>query len=200
MFSGAMVRALLAGRKTQTRRLASSPLRRVDLGDRLWVREAVSCGGVFSDVVELRYKAHENAGHTSFVEQVPVDRAPTASKLPAWPTYRPSIHMPRWASRATLIVDAIRVQRLKALTEADAEAEGVVFETADPPFWYVPGILPHSLTAVGIEEPASRRAERCYGKLWNLLHSAEGQRWDDDPEVVALTFRVVPANIDQVPA
>lgn len=180
-----MVRALLAGRKTQTRRLATSPLRRVEAGDRLYVREAVSCGGVFSDVVEVRYRAHERCSHTEFVEQVPVDRA--ISALPAWPKYRPSIHMPRWASRVALVVEASRVEPLQAITYHDAVAEGVERHDGN---W-------QTYDASGA---ACLSPKESFCSLWASLHTKAGERWQDNPDVVALTFRVVAGNIDQVPA
>lgn len=193
-----MVRALLAGRKTQTRRLASSPLSRCAPGDRLYVREAWGVASIFTDVVEVRYQASERQSHTEFVEQVAIDRAERAKVT--WPKYQPSIHMPRWASRVTLAVTDIRVQRLQAITAGDAIAEGVDMESADPPFYYVPGIHPHSLTGVGIEEPGGRHAERSFGKLWGMLHDKPGERWEDNPEIVALTFSVLRGNIDLVSA
>jgi hypothetical protein len=49
---------------------------------------------------------------------------------------RPSIHMPRWASRLTLIVSNVKVRQLQDINGANAEAEGVDCETADPQLWY----------------------------------------------------------------
>lgn len=184
IFSAPMVRALHAGRKTQTRRLATSPLRRVQPGDRLYVREAVSCGGVFTDVVEVRYRAHQSSSHTEFVEQVPVDLA--TSGLPAWPKYRPSIHMPRWASRLTLIVEGVKVEPLQSISAADAAAEGIERELGG---WKTYDDGPR---AIGQRES--------FASLWASLHPKAGERWQDNPHVVALTFRVLRGNIDRVPA
>ena len=180
IFSGPMVRALLEGRKTQTRRLASSPLARCAPGDRLYVREAISCGGMFSDVVELRYRASERTGHTQFVEQIPVAIAIQAERLPRWPKYRPSIHMPRWASRLTLTVQSVSVEPLQAIKLSDICAEGLARTIYD-----------------------FRPVQRGFGAwqdLWDQLHDRPGERWQDNPDVVALTFSVARANIDQVPA
>lgn len=113
-----------------------------------------------------------------------------------WGKHRQGMHMPRWASRLTLTITATRIEPLQVITAEDAAAEGVEMESADPPFYYVPGIWPHSLTAVGIEEPGGRHAERSYEKLWSLLHTAEGQRWEDNPDVLVLTFHVARGNID----
>jgi len=191
IFSGSMVRALLEGRKTQTRRLTSSPLARVQAGDRLWVRENLRASQT-AEVpgVQLTYDADGAAVPTVLGSVLRTGKIP-------FPGSRgmPSIHMPRWASRLTLLVTEVRVQRLHEMSAGDAEAEGVEHESADPPFYYVPGIWPHSLTAVGVEERGSApHAVRSFAKLWAYLHGPGS--WDANPEVAALTFQVTHANID----
>ena len=100
MFSAPGLKALLAGQKTQTRRLASSPLAKVQPGDRLWVREAFALAPDGSVV----YRAD----------------APGAGLR-----WKPWLHMPRWASRLTLTVVEVRFARLRDISEEDALAEGV---------------------------------------------------------------------------
>jgi len=206
IFSAPMVRALLDGRKTQTRRLISgrNEVARCLLnagfddsyildpgnaewlqtahhyapGDRLYVREAYSVRGIYSDVVEVGYQAHQNASHTEFVEQWPVASAIDAKgKRPVvtWPSYKPSIHMPRWASRLWLAVTDVRVQRVQEISEEDARAEGI--ETTE--FWRD-------------KHPASI----CFSVLWDSLHTKHGERWNDNPWIVAITFDVNHGNID----
>lgn len=197
IFSAAMVRALLAGRKTQTRRLATSPLRHVYPGDRLYVREAVSCGGVFSDVVEVRYRAHERASHAEFVEQVPV--ASVASALPAFPKYRPSIHMPRWASRLTLVVTGVRGEPLQSMEgqhplESDAIAEGVNRIHHGDGDYYHSAFRDHPHPS-NWSDPAD-----AFRELWDSLHDKAGERWSDNPDIIALTFSVERGNIDRISA
>ena len=150
LFSAPMVRALLDGSKSQTRRAVKlrngqymPPSERADVngwrqmlracpygqpGDRLWVREshAFTDLGDGTPVVAYRADASQIAiGRAtpkdddflipsfSFSEAVAVDR------------WRPSIHMPRWASRITLEITCVRVERLVDISEADAKAEGV---------------------------------------------------------------------------
>lgn len=147
IFSAPMVRALLEGRKTQTRRLATSPLRHCAPGDLLYVREAhfVQCAG------------YKDGSGKLILYRADTPDAPT--------TWTPSIHMPRFASRLTLEVTVVRAQKLHWITVADVKAEG-------------------------FEKPSAMMT------LWDELHG-DGS-WDANPEVVALTFRVIKANVDQL--
>lgn len=115
IFSGEMVRALRAGKKTQTRRLSTSPLAKVEAGDLLYVRE--------------RFRLPRKEGKT----------LPTRSEGPIWydadgspskPGFwsgisRPAIHLPRKFSRITLIVRSVAFEALQDIDEVDAASEGV---------------------------------------------------------------------------
>lgn len=104
--------------------------------------------------------------------------------------YRPCIHMPRWTSRLWLAVTGVRVQRLQDCSEADPQAEGCVWDSADGhDVWYVPGA---ATSRNGVT------AAECYSILWDTLHTAEGERWQDNPWVVAVSFDVHRGNIDAV--
>jgi len=122
LFTSAMVRAILSGQKTQTRRLCKLPMRssmpQPELlslvqqcpygasGDRLWVRETQM------DLGACRlYRADQNA------EQERQLVAPRQKWVP-------SIHMPRSAARIILEVTGVRIERLQDISEADARAEG----------------------------------------------------------------------------
>lgn len=218
LFTGPMVRAILEGRKTQTRRLISirghqvitefgpsntagydwhfhdakmlwHDLRHTELmprlpyaiGDRLWVRETCATwNGFHRDTV---YRADESNQEWELVKN--------DAKIGAW-KIRSSIHMPRWASRLTLIVDDVRVERLQDISEADAVAEGIVhrrrqniYEGADDKRGKKPTRLFTSPT------PA-------FADLWDSINGPGA--WASNPWVVALRFRAVNANIDQVEA
>ncbi len=182
IFSAPMVRALLAGSKTQTRRLATSPLRKCGVGDRLYARERCWIWGRWrkdglNKAGRQRWRFVASSPRTVIFDQnhPQIGRKDTPRETEMYWS-RPSIHMPRWASRLTLIVKGVKVEPLQSISEADAIAEG----------W--PG-------ASGNVWP-----ENWYRDLWGMLHTAEGQRWDDNPDVIALTFRVVAGNIDQVAA
>lgn len=148
LFSGPMVRAILDGRKTMTRRLVRgatgafwdhgawtptvtgndirwdcaphgphSMLLRCPYGvpgDRLWVRETWALGYHWD-----RY--NPSSSRTGEVWY----RADTDEESVNRGRWRPSIHMPRWASRITLDVVRVRVERLQAITAKDVQAEGV---------------------------------------------------------------------------
>lgn len=95
--------------------------------------------------------------------------------------------MPRWASRLTLIVTDVRVERLQDISEDDAIAEGVEEVSDDGPV----------LTGIpcGTIYADHRSAFR---DLWNSLHGPGS--WDANPWVAAITFRPVFANIDSTEA
>src|SRR5579872_7240504 len=115
IFSAPMVRALRGGRKTMTRRLATSPLAKARAGDRLWVRESFTL-----------YDREEPIEGGKFFRRVPTpmyaaDYEGFNKPDRDW-SWSPSIHMPRWASRLTLIVTAVKVERLQEISEEDARA------------------------------------------------------------------------------
>lgn len=188
IFSGPMVLALIEGRKRQTRRLASSPLRRCEPGDRLWVRETFrrwqgSASGKTACYVADGVWLDHGSGWTGKPEGI------------TWCTpATPSIHMPRWASRLTLIVEAARIEPLQAITEADAIAEGCVWDDAKSSFW-VPGVEHPNKDFPYLSRPTAREM---YAALWDTIHGSG--EWLKNPEVVALTFRVEADNIDRLAA
>lgn len=179
IFSAPMVRALLDGRKTQTRRILKPAKYSFDnniklpdgankgevrlnwaIGDRLWVREAVCWVSAHG----WKYRA-DNDDLSDFRAQGEVSK------------WAPSIHMPRHASRLTLIVSAVRVQRLQEISEADAQAEGA--------------------QAIGAEEgPDEDERSFVWGfqKLWTSIHGPGA--WDANPWVCAIGFTVHRQNID----
>jgi hypothetical protein len=100
------------------------------------------------------------------------------------PPWIPSIHMPRWASRLTLTVTDVRVQRLHEISDDDAVAEGC---ECDSDGWR--DYLFPSTQCCGT-------ARDSYRTLWNSLHGPDA--WDANPWVVAVSFSVQHGNIDQI--
>ncbi len=185
IFSAPMVRALLDGRKTQTRRVLTlrngfirdrsdaADCVRILPGYRLWVREAFVTGHEIDDEFgrpvgdrKVWYRATDS-GLTWY--------DPDSESTIDNPPWNPSIHMPRWASRLTLTVTDVTVQPLLEISRGDAMAEGCPFpnmaDGPDPRAWF--------------------------RDLWNSLHGPEA--WAANPWVAAYTFTVERGNIDQMP-
>jgi hypothetical protein len=197
LFKGEMVRAILAGRKTQTRRIVKPhkdrdigcQLARCELagevnageyrnaycapGDRLWVRE----GHAFSVVDPEGLDWHDDPSNWDVIY-----RADPKQPGGGWrdsdgnvieAPWRPSIHMPRWASRITLEVTGVRAERLQDISEADCQAEGIEF--------YALNGNP-SVTG-GLYLPAAY-----YRYLWESINGAGS--WDANPWVWVVEFKV----------
>lgn len=89
------------------------------------------------------------------------------------PKIRPSIHMPRWASRITLEVTSVRAERVQAITEKDADAEGF------------PSVILHG----AIEFAGGMSARASFAELWDQLNAARGFSWASNPWVFVVSFR-----------
>ncbi|QUT07967.1 hypothetical protein KFK14_11580 [Sphingobium phenoxybenzoativorans] len=94
----------------------------------------------------------------------------------------PSIHMPRWASRLTLTVSDLIEQRLWDITAEDAIEEGL---ERDGDRWRVDSLPNH-----WNEDPV-----QVYRALWDSLHTKPGERWEDNPAIIAISFSTALAAI-----
>jgi hypothetical protein len=198
LFSGEMVRAILEGRKTQTRRVASIadnvricegtakgflpglpdgfviPCPYGQTGDRLWVREAW-CPATWG----------------SYEPRKEIPRRPSDALIQFRADYRsrssvdydghwkPSIFLPRWASRLTLEITKIRVERVQEISHEDALAEGCKGYEWVESSPYIAG--PH--TDAG-QLPAEE-----YKELWDSINGKRGFGWDKNPWVWVIEFR-----------
>ena len=185
LFSAATVRAILSNTKTQTRRVIKPqhlaffnqdaaamlsdwnerPLPYGKPGDRLWVRETWHDASSSLHSCAL-YRADGTDLH--------------------WDKWTPSIHMPRWASRITLEITSVRVERLQDISEADAQAEGVEDVTAqvaprDPEFRFWRRYRDGGLNGYTGNAIAS------YASLWTEINGPGS--WDANPWVWAIEFR-----------
>lgn len=171
LFSAPMVRALLERRKTVTRRLSKQWLK-FKAGDELWVRETW-CPVDNSQLVlggdkYIEYRATPSPG---FVSSHPAgwEHAPDDAAALKW---KPSIHMPRSASRITLsATEDARLEYLSHLTEEEAFWEGIC---GDPRC---------NLRSASFHIDM-------YRKLWNEMHG-KTHPWESNPEVVRIAFEVV---------
>jgi hypothetical protein len=198
IFSSPMVKALLDGRKTQTRRTVKwldgnlNPKSTYAVGYRLWVREAFviesDCSyGIMEPLpVDRPVKTLEDGDGCEY-HLIPHYRATepephivseyqdTDDDRTRW---RPSIHMPRWASRLTLNVTEVRVERLQDISEEDALAEGTL-EATEVPY---------------IGSMTCDQASDAFRLLWEHIHGPGS--WDANPWVCAVSFSVEKRNID----
>ncbi|VWB96673.1 hypothetical protein BPS26883_04676 [Burkholderia pseudomultivorans] len=218
LFSGPTMRAILEGRKTQSRRIAIPKRCCIDFigggpkdgpewndpacwgfedantgvwwslrsddqcrqlpcpygqpGDRLWVRETTYdverngyVGPVFVESDEGAHVAAWGWGEPNdpdYIEPYKLRK-------------RPAIHMPRWASRITLEITAVRAERLHSSGEPDARVEGVT-------------IADHHLRGYRADayRPPSIRA---FHELWDNLNATRGHGWDTNPWVWVIEFK-----------
>lgn len=213
LFSGPMIRAIIEGRKTQTRRVilpqpppkvtfagqlrtgefnydyqtfcwclgdagdiedwtpAGLPWFRCpngQIGDRLWVKENFRLRADQDHKPPSEDWWKSGAWYQADGNCEPSGCGGGAGKL------RPSIFMPRWASRILLELEQVRTERLQAISEKDAQAEGV-----------------HPYVVVGNEPwyPEGYRAS--YRLLWDSLNAKRGFGWEANPWTWALTFKVL---------
>ena len=190
LFKGEMVRAILEGRKTQTRRVIKPVQPRADgrwpagrdplpdcphgvPGDRLWVRETWEPypGG------KVVFRADMMFG----VKTAPLIR------------WRPSIFMPRAACRLMLEVTDVRVQRVQDISEADAKAEGLKGITKDG--HTVKYGIPDRDGFPGTDDDGwewqnwNTDPRLAFRRLWDSINKPRGFGWDENPWVWCISFK-----------
>ena len=161
---------------------------KVKPGDRLWVRESVKGRPDEAGFDGVQYLADNK--WAAVTGATPNEMQERFMDLFYYRNRRgapiPSIHMPRWASRITLIVTATKTEPVQNIVEADAIAEGVQ-KTIKGHF----GVIGPNGGWLG---SAFDTAAAAFSYLWMSLHGTES--WDANPEVVALTVKPILANID----
>ena len=183
MFKAPLVRAILEGRKTQTRRVAK-PVKHPDLGN-LYTPGALAMGREPQHVID-RACPMGQPGDRIYVRE-------TFSRHPEWgqlafradgeefedadgwlwePKWIPSIHMPKDLARIWLEITGVRLERIQDISEADALAEGARFELA-------------SIDSVRIGATASFLSG--FRNIWE----STGGDWDANPWVWAIDFKVL---------
>lgn len=222
-----MVKAILDGRKTQTRRVmkpqpyqaktgswfwshgdnqhvwSESPFPHIRHdcpfgieGDKLWVRETFRTvhdpGTCLEGALEIDYAAD---GRDRIMDRIGKGN------------WKPSIHMPRWASRITLEITEVRVQRVQEISEEDAKAEGVkphveakwwqgyhkddplLHQCApadingDPPDWLIEAKPYRDLSHL------NKDAKQMFRFLWDSINEKRGFGWDKNPWTWAIAFK-----------
>lgn len=206
IFNGEMVRAILDGRKTQTRRIvkvqSDTPefgLRRIiessianEIGMYFWSQEDArgikarskqfSCPyGDVGDRIWVRetfspVPDHEEPAGCSALLYAADGNGPYGKWVP-------SIHMPRWASRLTLEITGVRVEQLNGISETDAESEGIDMEALYDSQDCYDCIADHNMTG----RPTAIGA---FKYLWESIYGEES--WKANPWVWVIEFKVVP--------
>lgn len=221
LFNTAMVRAILDGHKTQTRRpmkpqptdFTSHPdpsgselwpainkngyCACMDCpfgqpGDRLWVKETwADVNSEYGPAIVYRADQSlspwtdwckkpgpdEGAGPSMNYEEYPGEYVMWWTDLlngapdHGW---RPSIHMPRWASRIDLEITDVRVERLRDISEDDAIAEGV-----------------EAIPIAAVPRQATWDNRQDFAQIWNKIYAAKNLGWDDNPWCWVVEFRMV---------
>lgn len=169
LFSPPMVKAILEGRKDQTRRImqctpypgGTGNCPHGEKGTKLWVRETFSpfrypiVGVCFKDGAQ-KYK-----GGSYYPPLKNYSKGALGGIK-----WKPSIHMPRWASRITLEITDVRVERLQSISEADAKAEGVHLNSST--HW-------------------ATEARDAFAALWDTIHGKGA--WKTNPWVWRIQFK-----------
>lgn len=203
LFSGPMVRGIIAGNKTQTRRIvkgtALSWLTESEFtseftaapenglcpygypGDRLWVRETWAEMVPGHHQTRVAYRAdmvvQNQSRHVRRFGSVqwPLDGSEEGQHPPA--RWRPSIHMPRWASRLTLEITAVRAERLQEISEDDILAEGVTVDLA--------------AKMTGIPWSSLPTLHHAWTAGWDFINGKRAP-WASNPWVWVIEFKVAP--------
>ncbi|EJI1712707.1 hypothetical protein [Escherichia coli] len=192
VFNDDMVRAILEGRKTQTRRpvknvradnclVIRKPTKKRNgvythvmdapehglcpfgnVGDRIWVRETFNAFWLDNDVIQ---EIKDGVSLASELCDYKADYSDSSKPAEGW---TPSIHMPRWASRILLEITDVRVERLHDMSEADAKAEG-----ASPATYKI--TPPEVVYRVG------------FGDIWRGIYGQEN--WLSNPWVWVIEFK-----------
>lgn len=226
IFNGEMVRAILDGRKTQTRRPIKWKQTRFTeigeredgskwpwsedaehacdfwhpcpfgaVGDRIWVRETwsdVNLDGAPAVAYRADDEVYDLMENESLLDEDGAfnyqDTRVSKYQFAAWHSdlisgiegnWRPSIHMPRWASRILLEITGVRVERLNAISEEDARAEGIIdggcLNCGEP-------------EPCGCANPEPDATD-AFAYLWQSIYGQES--WNADPWVWVIEFKRV---------
>jgi hypothetical protein len=213
-----MVRAILAGKKHQTRRIAKEQPKELpglygdrynhtrqwtywlpdnrmdkartfrcpygDVGDRLWVRETWAVDASLDEVKPSDLSPEIDLEHVADGSRTVGRESYERGRL------RPSIFMPRWASRLTLQVTEVRLERVQEISEYDAQAEGIV-SVPIPADEYAPERIGWMVFPDDGVSTLSASPRDVYERLWDSINGDRAP-WSSDPFVWALTFEISP--------
>lgn len=213
LFQGEMVRAIIDGQKTQTRR-AVKPVRGYERNntcrpDLAAENHAVWWHGEFERVGCLQECPYGQPGALLWVRETwalgPYDEPHAiyraTAQMDGWEVgpcarWSPSIHMPRWASRLTLRITDVRVERLREISEKDAVAEGLSsVRVSENDSRYV-DYLRLGSRYFGDKEATCPSAVRSFATLWESINGTGS--WNSNPWVWVIEFEAFNENIISV--
>lgn len=214
LFNAEMVRAVLDGRKTQTRRVVKfrdkinpgmvsdddnwplwyddfSDLQRQDCPygkpkNKLWVRENFKIIPAYTTGLQC-YEPEYVIEYPGTGDRLGCDQGNLYRQYPNKAARnskrtRPSIHMPRWASRITLTITDVRVERVQEISEGDAMAEGCFNDT--DPYWRP--------TYGDPDSGGCPSFKNSFEFLWDSINQKRGYGWDKNPLVWVVEFEIKP--------
>ena len=182
-------------------------------GDRLWVRETwriesfidgepIEFGYKDGATMEERCEGQDAPNYEDWMERMNVQSTEDCERSGlmcdeegyySWEhgnspcRWRPSIHMPRWASRLTLEVTGVRVEQVQSISHEDALAEGVVAFTVSP--GTAPASYPITFYSPGPhDEGGYPQAREAFENLWDSINAKRGYGWDVNPWVWVVEF------------
>jgi len=206
IFNGEMVRAILEGRKTQTRRvvkfqdsarpwLYSPKDNHIILdnnktincpfgqpGDKLWVRET------WANVPRTAYRFNKEKHPHCWQTPRPDDNHDAAVYKEGWTRCDPGrwkspVTMPRWASRITLEITDVRVERVQDISHYDAKSEMRIEGDGEGHY--------HADLPMGVDYGPYKEPEHAFKDLWDSINAKGGHGWDSNPWVWVLKFKKV---------
>lgn len=214
LFNTEMVQALLDGRKTQTRRVIKPQPERTyvaghgigragytnewvtchqsdEFGWEAWKEKAlINCP--YGQPGDLLWVRETFTIYQGYSDSVPLYKTGEHDDLLKW---SPSIHMPRWASRLTLKITNVRVERVQDISEEDAKAEGVYSwngNTGD--------VRTGAHKIWGTKEVSALDPVAAFELLWDSINTKRGYSWESNPWVWVIEFEVIKKNIDELEA
>lgn len=187
IFNTVMVEQILAGNKTQTRRVIKLPSK--------------------SESWKLMFENHPETMYKLAVDKAPYQVGDIVYVRERWceglnkffyyafggyegmfdMKWKPSIHMPKEAARIFLKVTDIGVERVQDISEEDAKAEGVMSYWAEPH----KNVAPFIGAAKEIGEDLCSTRREAYRQLWDNIYATKGYGWDKNPWVLKIVFERV---------
>ena len=151
-------------------------------GGRLWLRETWAIADIYDkdsgNEGQMPFELGKTTRGISIWYKAGGEKAYKASVRGRW---RSPIYMPRAASRITLEVTGVRVERVNQISEADCIAEGISYwqDNVGPCFGLIPG------------KATNRTGYAAFARLWNTINQKRGYGWDQNPFVWCISFKVV---------